>query len=55
MYIHIDNWTILLHAVGQGHKDWCGIPYGEEDLDWTIAEIDGKGQGIVSETFYSRE
>jgi len=33
---------------GQGHKNWCGIDCGEEDLDWSVVPIPGKGLGIVA-------
>jgi hypothetical protein len=33
---------------GQGHKNWCGIEYGEEDLDWKVAPVEGKGLGVVA-------
>jgi len=32
--------------VGQGHKKWCGVTYGEEDLDWEVVPIEGKGLGL---------
>jgi len=31
---------------GQGHKNWCGIDCGEEDIDWAVCPIPGKGMGI---------
>jgi len=34
---------------GQGHKFWCGLEYGEEDIDWEIREISAdKGLGVVA-------
>lgn len=33
---------------GQGHKNWCGIEYGEEDLDWVVQPVAGKGLGLVA-------
>jgi len=33
---------------GQGHKNWCGIECGEEDVDWAVTPIPGKGLGIVA-------
>jgi len=33
---------------GQGHKNWCKLLCGEEDLDWEVAEIPGKGLGLVA-------
>jgi len=36
------------NKIGQGHKNWCGIEYGEEDVDWMVTSIPGKGLGIVA-------
>jgi len=33
---------------GQGHKNWCGTDYGEEDVDWAVVPVPGKGLGIVA-------
>jgi len=33
---------------GQGHKNWCELDCGEEDLDWSVTAIPGKGLGIVA-------
>jgi len=33
---------------GQGHKNWCGIDCGEEDVDWAVVPVPGKGLGIVA-------
>jgi hypothetical protein len=33
---------------GQGHKNWCGLDSGEEDLDWKVAPVEGKGLGVVA-------
>ncbi len=30
----------------QGHKHWCGVPYGEEDMDWELMNLDGPRSGI---------
>ena len=36
------------HGAGQGHKDWCGHQCGEEDVDWQVTPVPGKGLGIVA-------
>ena len=34
---------------GQGHKNWCSkYECGEEDIDYEVSEIPGKGLGIVA-------
>ncbi len=33
---------------GQKHKHWCGINYGEEDVDWVLQRVEGKGIGVVA-------
>lgn len=33
---------------GQGHKNWCGLLCGEEDIDWKVAPVEGKGLGIIA-------
>jgi hypothetical protein len=33
---------------GQGHKNWCGLGYGEEDVDFEVAPIPGKGVGLIA-------
>lgn len=33
---------------GQGHVNWCGLAAGEEDLDWKVVEVKGKGLGVVA-------
>ena len=34
---------------GQGHKNWCNLVCGEEDLDWTIRSVlNGKGLGVIA-------
>ena len=33
---------------GQGHKNWCHLDCGEEDIDWEVVSIPGKGLGIVA-------
>lgn len=39
---------LILFSEFQGHKSWCGLTYGEEDLDWVITDVAEKGLGIVS-------
>ena len=33
---------------GQGHKKWCQYKCGEEDVDWHVVPIPGKGLGVVA-------
>ena len=33
---------------GQGHKNWCQFECGEEDIDWHVVPVPGKGLGIVA-------
>jgi len=33
---------------GQGHKNWCKLECGEEDLDWKVSEVAGKGLGLIA-------
>lgn len=33
---------------GQGHKNWCHLECGEEDIDWKVCEVPGKGLGLVA-------
>lgn len=33
---------------GQGHKNWCYLQCGEEDIDWKICSVPGKGLGLVA-------
>jgi hypothetical protein len=35
-------------AQGQGHKNWCGLEYGEEDIDFEVAPVPGKGLGLIA-------
>ena len=37
----------------QGHKNWCQLEYGEEDIDWEVKPVEGKGLGIVAKRFFS--
>ena len=38
-----------LGGKGQGHKNWCHLDCGEEDVDWEVRSIiPGKGLGIVA-------
>ena len=36
---------------GQGHKNWCRLDCGEEDIDWEVVSIEGKGLGVVAKRF----
>ena len=38
----------LPNGGGQGHANWCNIQCGEEDVDWCVAPIPGKGLGLVA-------
>jgi len=40
------DWTP--NKKGQGHKNWCGTDCGEEDIDWMVTPIPGKGLGLVA-------
>jgi len=40
------DWTP--NKKGQGHKNWCGIEYGEEDVDWMVTPVPGKGLGVIA-------
>jgi hypothetical protein len=33
---------------GQGHKNWCKVACCEEDIDWKVQEVPGKGLGLVA-------
>ncbi len=33
---------------GQGHKNWCKVSCCEEDVDWKVQEVPGKGLGMVA-------
>ncbi len=33
---------------GQGHKNWCHLVCGEEDIDWEVSNVPGKGLGVVA-------
>ncbi len=33
---------------GQGHASWCGLECGEEDVDWRVDLIPGKGRGLIA-------
>ena len=36
---------------GQRHKDWCRHQCGEEDVDFQVVAVEGKGLGIVAKKF----
>lgn len=29
-------------------QSWCGLSYGEQDLDYSLVQVEGKGQGILA-------
>ena len=33
---------------GQGHKNWCKVSCCEEDVDWKVQEVPGKGLGLIA-------
>jgi hypothetical protein len=33
---------------GQGHKNWCKVSCCEEDVDWKVQKVPGKGLGLVA-------
>jgi len=40
------DWSPL--GQGQGHKDWCKVSCCEEDVDWKVQEVPGKGLGLIA-------
>ncbi|KAF0690201.1 Aste57867_18392 [Aphanomyces stellatus] len=49
------DWTLSDHRmVSQGHKHWCRLGCGEEDVDWAVAAVPGQGFGLVAKTFVAR-
>jgi len=40
------DWSQKLGS--QGHKNWFGLPCGEEDIDWEVKSVPGKGLGIIA-------
>ena len=44
----IEDWN----GKGQKHKNWCGKDCGEEDKDWEVVSIEGKGLGVVAKRFF---
>ena len=41
------DWSVT--GSGQKHRNWCGkFEHGEEDVDWKVVPIDGKGLGVVA-------
>ena len=41
------DWSVT--GSGQKHRNWCGkFEYGEEDVDWKVVPIQGKGLGVVA-------
>ena len=37
---------------GQGHKNWCKLGCGEEDVDWKVDSIPGKGLGLIAKRMF---
>ena len=45
----VDWWPdSSISGKGQGHKNWCHLDCGEEDLDWKVVSVPGKGLGVVA-------
>jgi len=42
------DWSPNKKQKGQGHRTWCGTDYGEEDLNWKVSPVSGKGLGIIA-------
>lgn len=40
----LKDWT----SVGQSHKIWCKVDCCEEDIDWKVEEVPGKGLGLIA-------
>lgn len=40
---------------GQRHKNWCRYDCGEEDVDFQVVDLPGKGLGLVAKTFIPRK
>ena len=38
------DWT----SIGQSHKIWCKVDCCEEDFDWKVEEVPGKGLGLIA-------
>lgn len=43
----VSDWSLKKES-GQGHKNWCKLGCGEEDLDWEVAPVPGKGLGLIA-------
>ncbi len=41
----VKDWSM---EKGQGHKKWCKIESGEEDVDWVIRDIPKRGKGLIA-------
>ena len=44
----IVHFCLLSCSTGQGHKTWCQYECEEEDVDWEVVPVLGKGLGIVA-------
>jgi hypothetical protein len=36
----------------QGHKSWCNLKCGEEDVDWKVTPVPGKGLGLEAKRLF---
>ncbi|KAF0722985.1 hypothetical protein Ae201684P_022034 [Aphanomyces euteiches] len=48
------DWAQAGQQLSQGHKHWCGLAYGEEDIEWEVIPIAGKGLGVVAKKAIAR-
>lgn len=53
----LDDWRMQcpndrqVRGIGQDHGTWCGLQCGEEDVDWQVRSIPGRGLGVVAKRF----
>ena len=40
------DWSLT--GIGQHHKSWCKLDCGEEDIDFEVVPVPGKGLGLVA-------
>ncbi|OXA63451.1 SET domain-containing protein 5 [Folsomia candida] len=40
------DWSVK--GDGQRHRKWCDLNCGEEDLDWKVVPVPGKGLGVIA-------
>lgn len=44
------DWSVT--GQGQRHQNWCGkYECGEEDVEWEVVPVPGKGLGVVAKEF----